>query len=156
MENASKALLMAGAILIAILLISAGIIIFNSTTGLQDEVGRLSDGTAIKTFNSNFENYAGTNVPKAQVQSLLSTIIASNAKSDIDVGVYLMQGTNIIRDPQVAMSNLSYSYYHVSLTYNEGYVAMVYITKSGTSIPNSDDDSAGRTDNSGGDVNART
>lgn len=156
MENASKALLMAGAILIAILLISAGIIIFNSTTGLQDEVGRLSDGTAIKTFNSNFENYAGTNVPKAQVQSLLSTIIASNAKSDIDVGVYLMQGTNIIRDPQVAMSNLSYSYYHVSLTYNEGYVAMVYITKSGTSISNSDDDSAGRTDNSGGDVNART
>lgn len=36
MENASKALIIAGAILISILLISVGILIFNSTSGVSD------------------------------------------------------------------------------------------------------------------------
>ncbi len=37
MENASKALIIAGAILIAILLISLGIIMFNSSKGTTDQ-----------------------------------------------------------------------------------------------------------------------
>ena len=39
MENASKALIIAGAILISILLISVGILIFNSTSGVTDSAG---------------------------------------------------------------------------------------------------------------------
>lgn len=42
MENASKALIIAGAILISILLISLGIIMFNSSKGTTDQ----AEGTA--------------------------------------------------------------------------------------------------------------
>lgn len=39
MENASKALIIAGAVLISILLISLGIIMFNSSKGTSDQAG---------------------------------------------------------------------------------------------------------------------
>ena len=42
MENASKALIIAGAILIAILLISLGIIMFNSSSGTTDQAENTS------------------------------------------------------------------------------------------------------------------
>lgn len=43
MENASKALLIAGAILIAILLISLGIIMFNSSKGTTDQASNTAN-----------------------------------------------------------------------------------------------------------------
>lgn len=43
MENASKALIIAGAILISILLISVGILVFNSTSGVTDNAGKTGD-----------------------------------------------------------------------------------------------------------------
>lgn len=42
MENASKALIIAGAILISILLISLGIIMFNSSKGTSDQAKNAS------------------------------------------------------------------------------------------------------------------
>lgn len=42
MENASKALIIAGAILISILLISLGIIMFNSSKGTTDQAANTS------------------------------------------------------------------------------------------------------------------
>lgn len=43
MENASKALIIAGAILISILLISLGIIMFNSSKGTTDQAKETSN-----------------------------------------------------------------------------------------------------------------
>lgn len=43
MENASKALIIAGAILISILLISLGIIMYNSATGTTDKAADTSE-----------------------------------------------------------------------------------------------------------------
>jgi len=43
MENASKALIIAGAILISILLISVGILIFNSISGITDNASTTDD-----------------------------------------------------------------------------------------------------------------
>lgn len=43
MENASKALIIAGAILISILLVSLGIIMFNSSKGTTDQAGDTAD-----------------------------------------------------------------------------------------------------------------
>ena len=43
MENASKALIIAGAILISILLISVGILVFNSTKGVTDNAEKAGD-----------------------------------------------------------------------------------------------------------------
>jgi len=82
MENASKALVIAGAILVAILLISIGVLIINSTGDMTDQVGSTADTMAIETFNSQFTNYQGTAVSAAQVKSLVSKVNASNATND--------------------------------------------------------------------------
>lgn len=86
MENASKALIIAGAILISILLISVGILVMNSTGNMQDEVGTTSDSMAIQTFNSNFTVYEGNEMSGSQVKSLLSYIKSSNASCGTATG----------------------------------------------------------------------
>ena len=60
MENASKALIIAGAILISILLISVGIIIMNAINNPVQQGGKAADSQAIEMFNSKYTSYAGT------------------------------------------------------------------------------------------------
>lgn len=57
MENASKALIIAGAILISILLISLGIMVYNQARGTIDESNL--DSEAVQTFNAKFDAYLG-------------------------------------------------------------------------------------------------
>ena len=76
MENASKALIIAGAILISILLISLGIMVFNQSQDVTDNSG-LSEAE-ITTFNSKFTKYEG-NIKGSQVRSLIQEVNASNS-----------------------------------------------------------------------------
>ena len=77
MENASKALLIAGAILLAILIISLGIMVFQNA---RSTVGNANlDEQEIQTFNSKFISYVGSNKTASTVESLIQTAIASNA-----------------------------------------------------------------------------
>lgn len=76
MENASKALIIAGAILLAILLISLGIMIFNQA---QDTVNNSGMTQAeVTTFNNKFLKYEGKQ-KGAVVKSLINEIKAANA-----------------------------------------------------------------------------
>lgn len=77
MENASKALLIAGAILICIVLISVGMLVLNSTTDVTDQVGDITTSQAAQSFNSNFTGYAGTQ-KGSSVRQLLGAVAASN------------------------------------------------------------------------------
>ncbi len=86
MENASKALLIAGAILIAILLISVGIMVMNSADDVTGQAESSMQSTAIQTFNAQFSNYAGTQKGSA-IKTLLNTVTSSNASSDYKVTV---------------------------------------------------------------------
>ena len=77
MENASKALIIAGAVLLSILIIAIGMSIYN---GAQETVqGALSgmDEQAIQTHNQKFEAYQGTK-KGSEIKSLISTIVAYN------------------------------------------------------------------------------
>ena len=78
MENASKALLIAGAILIAILIIGIGMMVFNGIGSITDQQEAKVDAMAIQMFNASFESYKGTNVSGANVKALLSSIAANN------------------------------------------------------------------------------
>lgn len=76
MENASKALIIAGAILLAILLISLGILIFNQA---QDTVNNSGMSEAeISTFNNKFLKYEGMQKGSV-VKSLINEAIAVNS-----------------------------------------------------------------------------
>lgn len=81
MENASKALIIAGAILISIILISIGIMVMRSTSGVKNEVSSQMDSEVIQRFNAKFTKYAGEQ-KGSTVKTLLSTIISNNATSD--------------------------------------------------------------------------
>ncbi len=82
MENASKALIIAGAILLSILIISLGIMIYNQAAGVVNN-NAMSDAEKT-TFNAKFEQYAGTAVKGAQVRSLCQAVITSNSDENND------------------------------------------------------------------------
>ena len=78
MENASKALIIAGAILLAILLISLGIFIF---TGAQDVTKNSGlDAQEVSVFNSAMVKYEGKNKTTSDIRSLKNEIISANKK----------------------------------------------------------------------------
>lgn len=87
MENASKALIIAGSVLIAILLISLGLLIFKSTSGTTDQTQELGKTLEVQQFNSQFLKYCGTSVKGSQVRTLCEVIIAHNANSDNKVTI---------------------------------------------------------------------
>ena len=87
MENASKALIIAGAILLSILLISLGILIYNNAKGTVDEAN-LSD-QEIQTFNSRFSGFLGENKSPETVEQLIQTayeFYLSNTKGALGTG----------------------------------------------------------------------
>ena len=79
MENASKALLIAASVLIAIVLIAFGVSVLNSTKGTGDNVKQTMTATEIAAFNSRFSAYAGTTRTAAQAKALANVVIAHNA-----------------------------------------------------------------------------
>ena len=80
MENASKALIMAGAVLIAIVLISIGVYIISSQQGAIDQSEESSKVLQIKTYNATFEKYGGT-IKGSEVKNLLSDIQTNNNRN---------------------------------------------------------------------------
>jgi len=80
MENASKALIIAGAILLSILIIALGIYVFNMAKSATDT--NQLDTAAKNTFNAQFEQYEGRQVGSS-VKSLLSYMI-NNAGTNAD------------------------------------------------------------------------
>ncbi len=79
MENASKALIIAGAILISILLIGLGVYIYNQA---QSTISSATlDSEVAQAQNQKFEVYKGNNISSAQVKQLLSLINTNNITS---------------------------------------------------------------------------
>jgi len=79
MENASKALLIAGAILIVIILIGIGVAVINSTSNLQDQASSSANSLEVQAFNAQFTPYMGDSLSYNQVKKLISVIRASNS-----------------------------------------------------------------------------
>lgn len=74
MENASKALIIAGAILISILIIAIGMYIYTSSTGSIESAISSMDTQEIEAFNSMWSNYEGEQTG-AQVKAMINKLI---------------------------------------------------------------------------------
>ena len=86
MENASKALLIAAAVLIVILLIAFGMRIFNSTSGTTDSLDKTMSSAETAAFNNKFTGYIGTqSIQKAK--ALANIISVNNKQGDHKIGV---------------------------------------------------------------------
>ena len=67
MENASKALIIAGAILLSILIIGLGMMVFNQAKDAMSNTGM--DTQKANAYNAEFESYMGENVNGANVRN---------------------------------------------------------------------------------------
>lgn len=80
MENASKALIIAGAILISILIIGLGVFIYNQAA---NTVGKANLGSQeAQAQNQQFEAYFGAKKSAADVKALMSLIRSNNITSE--------------------------------------------------------------------------
>ena len=77
MENASKALIIAGAILLAILIIGLGVFIYNQASNTVSDTGM--DQIAVRQFNAQFEPYIMDNASGATAMALYDTVQSYNA-----------------------------------------------------------------------------
>lgn len=135
MDNASKALIMAGAILIAVALVSLGVYLYQSAANSVSDSSAWMDSTKVETQNAKFEKYAGPNVKGPEVKSLIRAVGTFNAndiwpddiKMDLkpsgDTGATTSDLANKIQDRE---------YYNVEMTTydsNYGYLTQITITK---------------------------
>lgn len=140
MENASKALIIAGAILLAILIISLGIMVLNQG---KDIIGGSGMSKAqIQAFNSTFTQYEGSK-KGSEVRSLIQEVIASNAleeNKDAERKVSLtLNGSEIIASGAATATGTSAikntASYEVTFNYNNGLVSEINVTDNAGSNP---------------------
>lgn len=84
MENASKALLMAGGVLIALLIIGALVLMFNNLSNYQ-QAGQVNDKEVqIVEFNNQYETYNRKNVRGSDLYSLLNRVVDYNRRKSTE------------------------------------------------------------------------
>lgn len=97
MENATKALLIAAAVLIAVLIISLGVIVYNKASEAVTGAGDLSEYQT-QQFNEKFTKYQSENATGADVNAMLTTVFNhNNSQPDGDTCVKVtVDGTDRI------------------------------------------------------------
>ena len=136
MENASKALIIAGAILLAILLISLGIFIFSQAQDTVTNSGMSQAETS--AFNTKFTKYEGVRKGSV-VRSMIQEVIASNADENnssagrtVKIIIKPKQGNaEPLEGDNIKSSKISNSKsYNVEVTgYTKGCVSEITITE---------------------------
>lgn len=134
MENASKALIIAGAILLSILIISLGILIFSQA---QDTINSVNmSEQEVMAFNNKFTPYEGDNVRGSQVNALVQAVVSNN-QSAHENGEDRTKGITITGEVKVNSGEqnspvtkvASGTFYKVSFEYKNSLVNRITITK---------------------------
>jgi hypothetical protein len=120
MDNASKALIIAGAILITILVATFAVSLFKGAAEVTNNSNNAHNTVGITTYNSQFEQYFGSSRNKEQVKSLIRKINSNNDSDNIYIGCSMDLDE---------VSDSASSTFSVSGSYNEeGYLSYVEIT----------------------------
>ena len=80
MENASKALIIAGSVLITIIVISLSVLVFRNFSESAKEMANM-DEQEIASFNSRITPYIGNNISGSQVRALVELVRAIDLKA---------------------------------------------------------------------------
>lgn len=131
MDNASKALIMAGAILISIAIVGVGVYIFSSTSSLGNTAGQQIDATQAQMTNSTLRQYESTRVKGTTVKEFLgyADVLNTNKTLPVDLAVSL-DGTNLTA-PFATTTVAENAYYTIVITDTQivdGYLDTVVIT----------------------------
>ena len=101
MENASKALIMAGSVLIALMIIGALILTFSNLTAYQETNTRSTRSTQMAEFNSQYENYNRKDVRGSDLYSLLNKAIDYNRRESTAGTNWADKGQEMAYEPMV-------------------------------------------------------
>lgn len=94
MENASKALLMAGGILLAVLIISAAVLMKNNLSRIPQEEANQKRSQELQAFNAQFEQYTNKTVYGVDMLSVANMIRDFNQReSDSQKGYTMLNNT---------------------------------------------------------------
>lgn len=80
MENASKALIMAGSVLIALVIIGALVLMFNSLSNYQETDTQSTREQQVVDFNNQYETYNRKDVRGSDLYSLFNKVIDYNRR----------------------------------------------------------------------------
>lgn len=124
MENASKALIIAGAILLAILIITLGIVIYQQASGVINNSSMTQ--VEVTQFNTQFTQFEGKqrgSVIKSLYQTVLSNNVAQDS-ADRQVQIVCSITGNLDKNATALPDNISKiatgSSYDVKITYGTG------------------------------------
>lgn len=127
MENASKALLIAGAILIAILLISVGIMVLQSANGIVDEAGSNMKAQEIEAFNKQFDSYIGDQ-KGSSVRTLMGKVKSSNATHEDNQVKVKFNGKEMLADEVSSHTRPTATYDVEIVSANSGIITTITVT----------------------------
>lgn len=84
MENASKALIMAGSVLIALMIIGALLLMFNNLSSYQEVDTQTTREAQVIEFNNQYLTYHRDNVRGSELYSLLNKVIDYNKRKSTE------------------------------------------------------------------------
>ena len=132
MENASKALLIAGGILIAMLIISIGVYLYINYSSVGEAYQTRMSSTEIQKFNENFTRYEGReNITIQEIVTLYNFVKDYELKTGVKVtingisGLKLDEPANAIRNNQTQLFKVTKIEYD-----NTGVVNKITFSKS--------------------------
>lgn len=134
MENASKALLIAGAILIVIMVISMSVLMFSKIGGTAKEMADMNE-QEIASFNSKITPYLGNSVTGTQVNALLQYCLSNNMSATKANETKKLITVKYNGADRIVGSSTTYERvatgghtYIVKGTYNDGLLTLIEIT----------------------------
>ncbi len=81
MENASRALIMAGGILIALMILGALMLMFNNLSSYQNQNGMTKEQAQVVEFNNQYLAYDRDDLTLMDMKSLYNRIQSNNQKN---------------------------------------------------------------------------
>ena len=121
MDNASKALIMAGAILIAVAIVGIGIYIFSSANSMTGDAVNQIDALTVTSINSQLQLYEGT-IRGRELRQAISTARSINKQNTLPDGGAIKVNGQALGDDITSgiVDNQSYT---VSFKYSDaGYI----------------------------------
>lgn len=134
MENATKALLIAAAVLIAILIISLGLVVYNTSAETVNQANLSQQ--EVQAANEKFARYNGQNKRGSEVNAMLQTVL--NANIDATAANETSRQVQVTGDIQLAKNATSIQkqadtsgIYTIEVKYNGagGLVSEIKVTK---------------------------
>ena len=134
MENASKALLIAGGVLITMLILVVAVILYNSYSNTSEQYIAVMNATEISKFNNNFQVFVGrSNIKAQEIITLYNKIEEYKKTTYIRDVTITVTGANINEGTiKFLQNNLTNEFQYVENSidyYDDGQVKTIKFTK---------------------------